>query len=94
MAHLASITAAAQQTTKNRYGLRQMDTNLREALLEAEKAGALELTADNANYVSLQGAWDTPAALINNASHFEFYSDDTIMLKQGGRKMRAFKINE
>lgn len=93
MSHLTTITTAAHQSTSNRFGLRQMDANLAEALLSAEKAGALTLTAHNANYCTLQGVWDTPAALISHASHFEFYSEDVIMLKQGGRKMRAFKIS-
>ncbi len=93
MSHLTSITAAATKATSSRYGLLQLDLNLKEALLKANQCGALTITNHNKQYCTLQGIWNTPDALIRHATHFEMIDNDTIMLKQGGAKMRAFKIS-
>lgn len=92
MHNIKSITAAAAQATSNQSGLLQMTSELKECLLEAEKNGYLRITAHNANYCTLQGAWATPTALIQAATHFEMIDDNIVMLKQGGRKMRAFEV--
>lgn len=68
-----------------------MSKELEAALLSANNYGALTLTAQNENYFSLQGKISTNIDLIKNASHFERFGD-TIMMKQGAKKMRAFKI--
>jgi len=91
---LNQILLEAKKATSNRNGLKQMTTELQGLLLQAEAKGLLTVTDHNHQYCIMQGAWSTPKDLITHCSHFEMYDDHIIMLKQGGRKMRAFKIAE